>query len=230
MEDFVKTLDDIILSENVVENFYGKYFNDIDFRNWLDQTIPEVKKCDKQKQNNPWHKYNVLKHILYSVEGMNSLSKGLSPTDRRILAYTMFLHDIGKPESHIERMKDGVLIDSFFNHNIASARIAGEVLPKLDFTKEEVAIISKLVYKHDIFMFIRLHSIESKYHRVLTNDLIREEINDLNSIGDGEKYLKYLIMVGRSDNYAQNEKMTGESLKLLNEFERRLNAIINEKI
>ena len=43
---------------------------------------------------------------------------------------------------------------------------------------------------------------------IVSNELIQEEIQDLNSIGDGEYWLKNLVLVGRSDNMAQNEKMT----------------------
>ena len=33
--------------------------------------MPQVEDCKNQEQNNPWHKYNVLDHILHSVEEMN---------------------------------------------------------------------------------------------------------------------------------------------------------------
>jgi len=228
MKDYIKILDSIVLSDNVVDNFYDRYNNDSEFQSWINTTIPEVQKCEEQQQNNPWHKYNVLKHILCSVEAMNAMTKDLDDRDRRILAYTMFFHDMGKPECHIERMKDGVKIDSFFDHNIASTRIAEETLPKLNFDKKDISIISKLVYKHDIFMFIRLHSSKNKYHKVLNKDLIMEEIEDLNSIGDGKKWLAYLLKVGRSDNLAQNEKMTKDSLILLDEFKKMLDEIIEK--
>ena len=41
--------------------------------------------------------------------------------------------------------------------------------------------------------------------------------------------MKYLIWVGRSDNLAQNEKMTGESLKMLEKFEEMLEKLANNK-
>ena len=220
--DYKKLLDEIILSENVVDNFYDKYNNDFEFKNWLDSFIPEVKLCEEQKQNNPWHKYNVLGHILHSVQAMNSMTKDFDDRLKRILAYTMFLHDIGKPEAHIERIKDGQKIDSFFNHNIVSERIARDFLPKMDFNDSEVEIISKLVNKHDIFMFICLQDDGNKFHRVLNQDLINREIEDLNSIGNGREWLKYLVMVGRSDSLAQNEKMTAGALNLLERFDEML--------
>jgi len=225
----LEILDKVILSENVVEDFYNEYKNNVKFKNWLDDVIPEIKKCEDQKQNNPWHKYNVLGHILHSVEEMNNMTKDLEYNEKRLLAYTMFFHDIGKPDCHIRRNKNGKMIDSFFNHNIKSEEIVKRILPRLNFNERDSKIIEKLVLKHDIFMFIKLEKTDNPYWKQLSNDVIEEEIDDLNLVGDGFKLMKYLIWVGRSDNLAQNEKMTGESLKMLEKFEEMLENLANNK-
>ena len=225
----IDLLNRILLSNKVVENFYNEYENNKEFRDWLDKNIPEIALCEKQQQNNPWHKYNVLGHILHSVEEMNKQTLEMKEQDRKILAYTMLFHDIGKPEKHITREKNGEMIDSFFNHNIASERIAKEHLPKLGFNECEVKIIAKLVYKHDIFMFIRDRKTFNPHWRVLTDDLVREEIEDLSTVGEGQKLMRWLVMVGRSDNRAQNEKMTAESLALLDKFDLILDKIEQTK-
>lgn len=222
-------LDKLLLSSTAVDDFYNEYNNNQQFNKWINQILPEVEKCEQQRQNNPWHKYNVLSHILHSVEEMNKQSVNLSPGIRKMLAYVMFLHDIGKPECHIERMKDGKKIDSFFNHNIASEKIAKRVLPQLGFSEKEVKTMAKLVYKHDIFMFIRVYKTENKYWRTLDDNLIKDEISDLNTVGNGETLLRYLVMVGRADNLAQNEKKTSESLALLDKFDERLDRIEMKK-
>ena len=92
-----EVLDSLLLSNNVVDNFYNEYINNAWFKEELDKFLPEIYLCEKQKQNNPWHKYNVLGHILHSVEEMNKQTSNLPIVDRRLLAYTMLLHDIGKP-------------------------------------------------------------------------------------------------------------------------------------
>ena len=117
----INVLKDILLSENVLSDFYNNYKGE--FKNWLLEILPEIEDCRNQQQNNPWHKYNVLDHILHSVEEMNKQTKDFKE-DRLMLATTMFLHDIGKPECHISRIVDGKPRDSFFNHNIASEKIA----------------------------------------------------------------------------------------------------------
>ena len=225
----LELLDKVILSKNVVEEFYNEYKHNDKFRKWLDENIPEIRKCEEQRQDNPWHKYNVLGHILHSVEAMNSMTNGLNYNERKMLAYTMLFHDIGKPDSHIRRRKNGRWQDSFFNHNLKSEEIAKRVLPKLNFNENECKIIEKLVLKHDIFMFIKLEKTDNPYWKQLSNDVIEEEIDDLNLVGDGFKLMKYLIWVGRSDNLAQNEKMTGESLKMLEKFEEMLEKLANNK-
>ena len=226
MNDLITKLDNVLPSDSVVEDFYAEYNGDDDFNRKLNEVLPEVEMCERQKQNNPWHKFNVLGHILHSVEEMNKLSKGLDVRMRRMLAYVMFFHDIGKPAKHLVRKKDGRRIDSFFNHNIESAKIAREVLPMFKFSNKEVMIMDKLVYKHDIFMFITDIKTENPHHRFLTKELIQKEIDELSSVGDGVELMRYLIMIGRADNLAQNENMTGESLARLDKFDKLLDEII----
>lgn len=218
----LETLTNILLSDNVVDDFYKNYNGE--FKKWLLQILPEIEDCKNQQQINPWHKYNVLDHILHSVEEMNKQTKNFTK-DRLLLAITMFLHDIGKPECHVSRIVEGKQRDSFFNHNIASEKIARRILPLFNFNKEEIEIISKLVFKHDIFMFIKPFKTDNPHWKTLSPKLIIDEITDLNSVGDGKKLLKYLIMIGRSDNLAQNEKMTPPSLRMLDKMDKMLNKI-----
>ena len=95
-------LDNVLLSENVFEHF-GYVMNDLEFSNWLTTIIPEVIDCANLKQDNPWHIYNCMEHILRGVEEVNKQTQGLPDDDRRLLAYSMFYHDMGKPACHIRR-------------------------------------------------------------------------------------------------------------------------------
>ncbi len=218
----------LLLSDKVATEFYNEYKNNINFKKWIDENLPELNDCENQQQNNPWHKYNVLGHILHSVEEMNKLSKDLKESERLLLAITMLFHDIGKPSSHIARIKDGKMIDSFFNHNIKSSEIASRRLEELGFCDQQIKIIKTLVFKHDIFMFIKPFKTQNPHWKTLNEKLIEDELNDLSEVGDGTKLLKYLLMVGRADNLAQNEKMTGDSLALLDQFETMFNSYIEK--
>ena len=219
----IKLLDEILLSDNVVEDFYLNYKNNKKSSCFIDQNIPDIRKCEGQQQDNPWHKYNVLEHILHSVEEMNKLTRSLSIEQRRMLAYVMLFHDIGKPDKHIKRVKDGRMIDSFYDHNVRSAEIARQCLPKLNFEASEIAVMEKLIFKHDIFVNIKLFKTKNAFWRTLNEQLLEEIIVDLDNVGNGEELLSYLIMIGRADSGAQNELMTKESFQLLDKFEQMLN-------
>jgi len=219
MEQYLNILDQILLSDNVVNNFYKTYRNNLDFKNWLLNILPEVEDCENQQQNTEWHKYNVLGHILHSVEEINKQTTNLPDNDRRLLAYTMFLHDIGKPACHIIKYKDGKQKDGFYGHNIKSCEIIKRCSSALGFDQNSSNILAKLVYKHDIFMFIKDFHFTNPHWRLLTPELLEEEIQDLSTVGNGNKLMKYLVMVGRADSSAQNEKMTEYSFKLLDKID-----------
>ena len=88
----IKKLDSILLSSNVVDNFYKEYNGE--FQNWILGILPELEDCKNRNQDTPWHIYSVLDHILHSVEEMNKQTEHLDNNVRRMLAYIMFLHDI----------------------------------------------------------------------------------------------------------------------------------------
>lgn len=225
---FIKKLDEILLSEKVVESFYKNYHGE--FKDWLLNILPEIEDCRLCEQDNPWHIYGVLDHLLHSVEKMNSICVDEDFNIKRMLVYIMFLHDIGKPKCKIRRFGKvyGRYVDSFFNHNIESCKVADRVLDDFGFNKDEIEIIKKLIFKHDIFMFITIEKTKNPNHKVLTPNLIREEIKDLNSVGNGKKLFEYLLKVGRSDNGAQNPQMTKSSFELLDRIEELLSTMQND--
>jgi len=227
--DNQKVLDEILLSENVVEKFKKAYLDE-SFKQWLLNILPEVEDCKKQKQDTPWHIYNCLDHILHSVEEINKQTKSLPLKDRRMLAYVMFFHDIGKPACHLRRYAKayGREVDSFFGHNKKSVEIAKRSLKTFGFVEEETKMIEMLVHEHDIFMFITEKYDGNPYHKVLSKELINEEISLLNSVGMGKKLMQYLVYVGRADNNAQNPDMTAKSLRVLDLIEKLLEEIISE--
>ena len=216
----LEVLDEVLLSKNVFENFKTAMENE-EFSNWLTSVIPEVEDCAKLNQDNPWHIYNCLEHILRGVEEVNKQTKDLPDEERRLLAYSMFYHDMGKPASHIRRFAKayGREVDSFFNHNKKSAAIVRRTAGEFGFSEEQINKIEKLVYDHDIFMFITDEPESNPHHKKLSKDLINGQMLELSSVGDGKKLMQYLIMIGRADNKAQNPEMTAKSLKLLDKME-----------
>ncbi len=212
----LEKLNRILLSDKTVEEFHTAYQNQ-EFRNWLMSILPEIEDCANTEQDNPWHIYNCLDHILHAVEEINKLDSSYDPETRRLLAYTMFLHDIGKPKCKIRRYSKlyGKEVDSFFDHNLIGMEIANRVLEKFNFDRREKHIICTLIKEHDMFMFIRLEKPSNPHHRQLTDELILEKIEELTGDLDGKTMLEYLLMVGKADNLAQNPSLTTDSLHLL---------------
>lgn len=227
----IELLDKILLSDNVKDEFYKNY-NNKEFKTWLLSILPEIEDCKNQKQDNPWHIYNCLDHILHSVESINRLDKDYDSVTRRELAYTMFLHDIGKPKCYIRRYSKlyGREVDSFFNHNLESEKIARRVLPQFNFNEKEQQVISLLIKNHDIFMFIKLSNDGNKYHKLLTTVLLENYIKEFSVAGDGREIMEYLLMVGRADSSAQNPKMTKGSFKLLDTMGEMLQKYCKQQV
>ena len=220
----IKQLDNILLSQDATSNFYKSYKNP-SFKNWLLSVLPEIEKCQQQQQDNPWHIYSCLDHILHSVDEINKQTTTLNEKTRRMLAYVMFFHDIGKPECYVRRYSTlyGKEVDSFFGHNLASAKIAERALPLLNFSPNEINIMKKLIEDHDIFMFITIKPDGNPHHNVLSQDLVDKHIKQLSSYGNGAELLYYLTMIGLADNLAQNPKMTAQSIKMVKTMQNMIN-------
>ncbi len=69
-------------------------------------------------------------------------------------------------------------------------------------------------------MFIKDFKTNNPHWRTLSDKVVLDEINDLNQVGNGFELIQYLIYVGRADSRAQNPKLAGESLRMLDKFEK----------
>lgn len=203
-----------LLADDVCDSFWLEYNWGLCFKNEIDKYIPEVAACFTQKQRGDWHIYNVMGHILHSVEEMNKLTAGFSESERKLLAFTMFFHDLGKPEYHKVKRKNGKLCDSFKGHNIGSEKIAGRLLKKLKFSEEEKKIILTLVREHDVFLKFADEPTED-WQVKPTAEIMKNYIEELGAYGDGRKIFDYLILVGIADNKAQNPEMTKAPLEMI---------------
>ncbi len=208
-------LDSILLSDNVCERFHAEYDADYMFRRRMDLLLPEIQKSMQCEQRGVWHIYNVMDHILHSVEQMNILTADMPADERRLLAYTMFLHDMGKPACRTEEMTaSGETVDRFLHHNEVSADIARRVVPHLNFNELDIMTIVQLVEYHDIFLLLKDHPTR-EWHIPLTEKFVHSFIELLNVFGCGKRNFDYLILVGIADNKAQNPALIEEPLKLI---------------
>ena len=75
----VEKLTNVLLSTNAKIDFHKLQCDDA-FNSWLIELLPEIVDCEKCNQNTPWHIYNVLDHILVSVEEINKLTQPSHPS------------------------------------------------------------------------------------------------------------------------------------------------------
>lgn len=214
----LRKLDKCLLAENVASCFQYIYANDEKFKATLLEIIPEIDACMKQEQHTPWHVYDVWNHTLHSIEEMNGQTKNLDEKTRKLLAYVMFFHDIGKPATVGRRMvKDYEYWDTFHGHEQVSAEIARRVCKDFGFPEQEIAIIEKLILEHDIFLSVKDSENppeENDDWIQLTPEWIEEKVEELNAYGNGETLFSYLLLIGKADNLAQNQQLSIQNIKV----------------
>ena len=101
------------------------------------------------QQNNPYHKYGVFKHILTTIECVGNPQIPIGKNQKKILKWTMLLHDIGKPYVKVIT-EDGT--DSFATHDDKSVELADVILDRFVFTPEDKKTILTLIKYHDRYL------------------------------------------------------------------------------
>ena len=138
------------------------------------------------QQNSQFHKYGTFKHTLATIEFVGNPQIPIGDWQKRILKWTMLLHDIGKP--YVKTIaEDGT--ESFAGHDDKSVELAGPILDRFYFSEEEKRIILTLIKYHDRFL----------NEGEITNDNMKFLASELNN----NKELFYLLLVVKeADAYA----------------------------
>lgn len=101
------------------------------------------------QQNCKYHRYSVFHHIVASIENANVTEISIADWQKKIIKWTMFLHDIGKP--YVKTIaEDGT--ESFVGHDEKSIDLAEAILSRFDFNNEERRIILTLIKYHDKYL------------------------------------------------------------------------------
>lgn len=150
-EALTKKYTEILMDDNVVDIFTKLSHNTIfmeQFPEFYEKNIngENVINC---QQNSSYHKYGVFKHILYTIEIVGKENIQRNSFEMKILKWTMFLHDIGKPYVKIIGSNGN---DSFAGHDDKSVEIAAEILERFSFSEEERNIILTLIKYHDRYL------------------------------------------------------------------------------
>lgn len=128
------------------------------------------------EQKNPHHCYDLMNHVLYTVDEMN-LKISEIKTSIDLLRTAAFFHDIGKPNVAVE--KENRLV--FYGHAKRSAEISEDLLSKLGYKADEIQLISFYISHHDDFISFVLptekYDKENPYLIEITADNILKHIN-----------------------------------------------------
>ena len=164
-------------------------------REMLFSIIPEFKKSYGFSQHNDYHIYDVYNHTLKVVDNVNPILP---------LRIAALYHDMGKPYT-FKLDKDG--IGHFYGHWVTSMAIFDKHSSDFNLSKEDVALIRKLIFFHDL----RPSSDEE------ANILANEFGNDID----------LLFNLKRADVIAQNPIYKEEELGKILKLENRCKKIIH---
>ncbi len=160
--------------------------------------LPEFDAMMTVEQQNPHHIYTVGEHTIQSVKNMYEVIQGAERTftkqERSILAFTMLLHDIGKPACKTVG-EDGC--GHFHGHPSVSRDMAKDILKRLTFDNYRRDTICRLVLWHDL----RIEPEKSAVRRAASRI--------------GTDIMEYYFMVCHADILAQNPAMHREKLQRL---------------
>ncbi|MGH7741613.1 MAG: HD domain-containing protein, partial [Candidatus Eiseniibacteriota bacterium] len=101
----------------------------------LDLWMPELTRCAGVPQNR-FHAHDVYEHSLRTCDA--------APADKPLVRWAALLHDIGKPDTRVERDGDG----TFYGHAAVGAELADRLLVRLRFANQARERIVHLVREH----------------------------------------------------------------------------------
>ena len=100
-------------------------------------------------QSSSYHRFDLFKHITTTIEEVGRNSQTLGDEKRRMLNWTMLLHDLGKPYVKI-KFEDGG--ESFAGHEDKSYELSIDILDRFDFTESEKKTMLTLIKYHDKYL------------------------------------------------------------------------------
>jgi len=101
----------------------------------LELWMPELTRCHAVPQNR-WHAHDVYTHSLETCDH--------APPEKAMVRWAALLHDIGKPDTRVERRGDG----TFYGHQTVGAELADRLLERLRFPGVQRAAVVHLVREH----------------------------------------------------------------------------------
>ncbi|MBQ9963855.1 MAG: HD domain-containing protein [Clostridia bacterium] len=161
--------------------------------------IPELKAADGVEQHSPYHCYDVLQHILKTVEYAHPDT---------VVRLAALLHDIGKP-SCFTWGEDGN--GHFYGHARVGVDMASDILRRLRFDKKTVDEVCILIKYHDT-------PIEQ------SDAAVKRWLNRL-----GDELFNKLLLLKRADCMAHDQAHVKKRFDELDDIKQRMDRLLNEK-
>lgn len=164
----------------------------MDYYDVIISIIPEMKRLNGFRQNNPYHKYDVYNHTRLALQHLSWLSIKNVEFNKEVVALALLLHDTGKPASYSEEIIDGQVHGHFYGHENKSAEIAYEVLTRLRFPSATISNVVELIESHNKTFTPNEKSIRrlmNKHGILQTRHLLYHNLCD--TIGRGAGTIRY---------------------------------------
>ena len=132
--------------------------------------LPELANCLGVKQVNPYHKYDVYEHSVYTLSHI---------PQTLYLKLTMLFHDLGKVSTKIT---DELGIDHFYGHAKVSAYMALRILKRLKYDNNTISKVFTLIKYHDAEIHPTIKSVKrwlNKLGEDVLRDLIKVKFSDM---------------------------------------------------
>lgn len=203
-EMLTKTYTNILLDDNVMyiltrisqDPIFRSHFPEFYEKNKYGESVINC------QQNTMYHRYGVFKHTLCTIENVGKDTLKFNPHELRILKWTMFLHDIGKPRA---KMINGSGSDSFAGHDDISEMMAAEILDRFYFNEDEKKIILTLIKYHDKYLN--------------EGDLTYDNLSFLaQELGNRKDLFHLLIEVKCADNKAKSIDVYNKFINIQNKY------------
>ncbi len=217
IDENYQILENLIFSKEPNIEFVKEYKSNCLFKEYIDGFLPEINDCFKQEQRSVWHLYTVMEHTLIALKRANELTENFTYSQKRVVLFAVFFHDIGKPKSVVEKVNSkGEIYYGFPNHNLKSIEIFKRVKGRLYLSEKECDLIENLILNHDTF-----NDEIRPINQFLYNEKLNEIIGKIDK-SDIDFYFKSLVIVAKSDNFAQNQQKTKSTLNKIIAFENLL--------
>ena len=191
-DEFLK----ILLSENPAEGILFMRSTGL-----LEIIFPEIDECFQIPQKSPkrHHIFDVGTHLVMSLK--------YCPSKNVITRFAALLHDVGKAKTFRKDEKTGLI--TFYNHEVAGAKIAGDIADRLRLSKKD---------KHKLVILVRMH--QFTVSELQTDKAVRRFIRQV-----GKEYLQDILDVRTGDRIGSGATPTSWRLDL---FKKRIEEVQKE--